>query len=168
MCLNVMGMRRIILGAMLVCCSCFVQGQELSKRVDHGFVVGYPVQILSNSGSGIYLGYNPYVQINKLISLEGQAAYSFSNYRAFLSGESRRMEFASVHIGVRFQKNNSTRKLLPYLSLLGGLSSGVSERFIAMSFSGGLFLEYNKKFTLGVAIENHPESMLILKAKYTL
>jgi len=163
----------------VVFCSCLlVRGQGVEKNVSHSIVLGYPNHILSSSRSALYLAYNPSVAIRDLVSLEGQLAYSFSNYKAFLSGDYGRLEFASLHAGVRFQRNNSNRKLSPYVSLLAGLSSGVHkqhigqsnekvDRFTVLSFSGGFFLEYIRKITVGMVIENHLEPLVVLKAKYT-
>ncbi len=170
--------RIVILGFGLLCCSLISSSaQSFTEKVNHSIAIGYPFQILDKTTSGLYLAYNPIISMNKFLSLEFQLAGAFVRSTAFLSGEPGNFVFVHYHGGLRLQNTDSTRKLKPYLSLLGGLSSGYltsadadegKNRYSVASFSAGLFVEYDKKFALGASIENYREVMLVLKAKYTL
>ncbi len=159
-----------------VCNSLFAQDNP-THRLKHAVFIGYPTQILSHSTNAIYVAYNPYKQIARNISLEGQLGFSRLNYKAFISGNRGRLDFGTAQIGLRLHQKDSEKKFKPYFNLLGGISSGVSttlmgqynqesKPFTNICVSTGVFLAYGRRIAAGVSLESNHEPLVIFKLVY--
>ncbi len=149
------------------------QEEQKAKQLEATVTVGWAIPIL-DGGRGFHLGINPNFSFSDFFAIEGQLSYAYANINKFIIGDPAKAQAANALIGGRIYILENDRDFRPYLNLMGGIlyyfekdkTTQVNSSFFSLGLSAGLYMQIQKRFTIGIAGET--PAFLVLKVGYNL
>lgn len=157
------------------------QKTDAGRSFIFGTSIGYPLGIFDIPNAGIYVGIHPRWRISDIFWIDTQISYSHSRFDRdddIFSHDGGQTNSYSAIFGPRLYMMGSNKNIRPYANLLIGYGATVDQEYNAddelkyatfgvYSFSFGIYLEINKRFFFGGAVEGaHTEA--VVKLGYNL
>lgn len=186
-CLNHVSRRILLRAAVLVVLSAVVcpvasgqsDGRASSTGDGYGFSVtgGYIFAGLLSDSKGWQIGLNPRRDLSRYFSLEAQV--SFSRFKTFGGSHTDTHNMLAGLVGGRLYVLSPERQFRPYVQMLVGAAHDWSRIFYSadeiyhnsdtdLALSGGVYLELNKRFHVGLSsLWSNAEAVILVGAGYT-